>query len=325
MLENPRLPDDWDSHHYDNDNLVLYFTVPDDITTAMISGTADNHGTTELGTGLVVAGSGALATTAVSEGGLAALLSNPVSAIATLGATATGLSIYVGVENSIWLYKKITMALSKTTPSPVDMTRPGHSTDDEPRDKYGPLTLYHVTYITSSVSWANPFDTDLHHLIIKAYPLDNDDVAIRAVDRYLRDANAFRGRVPVDLFQFRTSGTRAAITEVIPLPISPFGSRKPIGPSRHRNTAGYYLCKGQMYSTTNPAITQPLMFVAPYTYGQAEIMSTIEWRWDTYSVDFLKPPYVGFELSPTGGCWRANGTTIPLVISDAITNYTDVL
>jgi hypothetical protein len=65
---------------------------------------------------------------------LAALLSNPVSAIATIGATATGLSIYVGVENSIWLYKKVTMALSKPDPSPTGLEKPGQSADDQARD-----------------------------------------------------------------------------------------------------------------------------------------------------------------------------------------------
>ncbi len=133
VLENPRLPDDWYSTHYDNDNLVLYFDVPDDLTTAKISD-GSSSGATELGAGLVVAGSGALATTAVSEGALSALLSNPVSAIATIGATATGLSIYAGVENSIWLYKKVTMALSKPDTGPTDITKPGQSADDQTHD-----------------------------------------------------------------------------------------------------------------------------------------------------------------------------------------------
>ncbi len=142
VLENPRLPDDWYSSHYDNDNLVLYFDVPDDLTTAKISG-GSSSGTTELGAGLVVAGSGALATTAVSEGALSALLSNPVTAIATLGATATGLSIYTGVENSIWLYKKVTMALSKPDTGPTDITKPGQSADDQ---KLDPKHLIFFTY-----------------------------------------------------------------------------------------------------------------------------------------------------------------------------------
>ncbi len=142
VLENPRLPDDWDSTHYDNDNLVLYFDVPDDLTTAKISG-GSSPGTDELGAGLVVAGSGALATTAVSEGALSALLSNPVTAIATLGATATGLSIYTGVENSIWLYKKVTMALSKPDTGPTDITKPGQSADDQQQD---PKHLIFFTY-----------------------------------------------------------------------------------------------------------------------------------------------------------------------------------
>jgi hypothetical protein len=133
VLENPRLPDDWYTHAYDNDNLILNFTVPDDLTTAKISGRTGS-GTAAFGTGLVIAGSGALATTAVSEGGLAALLSNPVSAIAMLGETATGLSIYAGVENSIWLYKKITMALEKTTPTSTEIIKPGQSADDQQQD-----------------------------------------------------------------------------------------------------------------------------------------------------------------------------------------------
>ncbi|MBV8819864.1 MAG: VCBS repeat-containing protein, partial [Acidobacteriaceae bacterium] len=37
MLEDPHLPDDWYFHHYDNDNLVLYFSVPEDLNTVKIS------------------------------------------------------------------------------------------------------------------------------------------------------------------------------------------------------------------------------------------------------------------------------------------------
>jgi hypothetical protein len=131
VLENPRLPDDWYTHHYDNDNMVLYFTIPDDLTTAKVSGGSGSSGTTSLGGGLVVAGTGALATTAVSDGALAVLASNPAG-LAVIGSTVTGLSIYAGVENTRWLIKKVEMALTKR--SSTEMTKPGNPGDDQPAD-----------------------------------------------------------------------------------------------------------------------------------------------------------------------------------------------
>ena len=140
VFENPRLPDDWYTHHYDNDNMVLYFTVPDDLSSARVSGGTGTSGTTELGGGLVVASAGALATTAVSDGALAVLASNPAG-LAVIGSTVTGLSIYAGVENTRWLVKKIEMALAKR--STTEMTKPGNSGDDQPAD---PSHLVFVAY-----------------------------------------------------------------------------------------------------------------------------------------------------------------------------------
>jgi hypothetical protein len=110
----------------------------------------------------------------VSDTALATLLSNPVSAIATLGATATGLSIYAGVENSIWLYKKVTMALSKPDGTPTSIDKPGQPGDDEEKD---PLEMWLVSYVVS----ASPAEYGLFSAVFDAVPSRTLDQARFAI------------------------------------------------------------------------------------------------------------------------------------------------
>jgi hypothetical protein len=321
LLMNPRLPDDWYTHHYDNDSMVLYFTVPDDLSAAKISGSSDRRA--DFGTGLVVATSSALGTFDYTTLALEALLAAPPQVkLAVIGAAFEGVSIYVGTQTSTWLIKTI-KASSATHTIPTSI--PGQAADNQTKDPTDPLALYHVTYIASNVSFISPFDTDLHHLIIKSTPQNSVDVATRAVDRYLRDAYPFRGSFTIDRFDWRTPLTRVAITEIIPLPISPSAPLGVTDPAAVGIPLGYYYCKAQMTSITNLAYSQNFFFVAPDTYDQIGVWNTLQWRWDTYETDYLKPPYLGFTLTAGGGCWRANGTTIPLFMSNDISNYTDVL
>ena len=212
VLENPRLPDDWLTQPYSNDNLVLYFTVPDDVTTAKISD-GKSSGTTELGAGLVVAGSGALATTAVSEGGLAALLSNPVTAIATLGATATGLSIYAGVENSIWLYQKVTMSLAKTTPSPTDLTKPGQSADDQAKD---PSHLIFFTYELAKPADLRDRFVYASTILLPSYQIADAERQVRSMIAFIEDLSSLQISIFGETYWSYSNATITSITDLGP-------------------------------------------------------------------------------------------------------------
>jgi hypothetical protein len=232
--------------------------------------------------------------------------------VALAGNTCAG----VGDFSMKWIRGK-----SSTDSNP----KPGMAGDDQPPDSRGPLALYHVTYITSSVSIFNPWDPDLHNLIIKAYADAANDVAQRAVDRFIRNANPASGSFSSALFDFRTPATRVAITQVLPLP------KKPVAPLGVADIAGnnielgYLKCTAEMASATGAGRSQGLDFIAPSTYEETAIMNTLNWRWNTYAFDFYRAPYIGYYLTGVAYCNRANGVSIPYLISNADMNYTDVL
>ena len=96
LLMNPRLPDDWFTTHYDNDNMVLYFTVPDDLSTAKISSGSSDR-TADLGGGLIVATSSALGTIDYTKAG-----TRGTPCIAASGQARFGFSRHVCRECLSW-------------------------------------------------------------------------------------------------------------------------------------------------------------------------------------------------------------------------------
>ena len=128
VLENPRLPDDWYTHHYDNDNMALYFTVPDDLSTAKISGGSRHVRHSR-------------AWRRARRGGLRCIgdyrsLGRRASCVAFQSRYCDcdgrlygyGPEHLRGRSKSVWLYKKVTMAISKPS---------GGSTDIESRESRG--------------------------------------------------------------------------------------------------------------------------------------------------------------------------------------------
>lgn len=147
----PRLPDDWYTHPYNNDDVVLYFFVPEDMTpyklTAPISDTGESPPTTADTTAIVLRAATAVVPTAIGQKALAVLRANPTVALATVGVGTTGLSIYYGSKNLIWAKEKIT-ALTKGT-APTGITKPGQAADNQPDDS---RNVYVIPFVSQPPS-----------------------------------------------------------------------------------------------------------------------------------------------------------------------------
>lgn len=240
MLENPRLPDDWYTHSYSNEDMVLYFTVPDDLSKARLTAPSDmamtpnlpesfGHPQFPLGPpGLIVAGSGALATTGISDAALSFLHASPAAPLVLVGAgglAVTGGSIYLGVQNTTWAYEKIAVVLGKSIPSPTpDFNRPGKPADNQPN----PQQLYLAIFVSQPMAYQNVMTGPVDAVVFKASSAQEANAkAPVAVGAYMA---TYRGQIgTVDYFSDSTQELpyeySAGITS-----LHSFGSADGIGP-----------------------------------------------------------------------------------------------
>lgn len=147
----PRLPDDWYTHSYNNNDVILYFPVPEDLTpyklTAPISETAELPPGSEADTSLVLRATTAIATTTIGQKALAVLRAHPEVALAAVGVGTTGLSIYYGSKNLVWAKEEIKTLVKGTAPTGI--TKPGHSADSQPEDS---RNVYAVMFVSQPPS-----------------------------------------------------------------------------------------------------------------------------------------------------------------------------
>ncbi|HEX6834075.1 MAG TPA: VCBS repeat-containing protein [Rudaea sp.] len=282
-LDSPRLPDDWYTHHYDNDDATLYFTVPEDLTPYSLTTThpiaglpsaaliAKNNPRNSPAAGaLVPFVQQALATSALSSEALAVITKlPPVAQMAIVGVTATGLSIYQGVENSIWLYKKIDV-LTKHGGTGVD--KPGKPGDDQPKP---PQYIYTVSFVTQP-----PQLTELGPL---------DYVVVRAGSEYEADIKAEQIAIPAFVLAnyFVSGRVHVPWTWPAPLPSTDYvalmGSVELVGPDGTnpigiRKTYGRSMLPLIVNCGPIPTVSTFLLAEVDLNLLPGQQQQTIQWR-----------------------------------------------